>query len=184
MTPALVPIPGSRSPLGRFLSIEPLDSGGTNRIVVKESNGNSSPLPRAEDDLLRECIGGVVAHSAPDYCRDFDYSVVWSADSRWFVIEGGAHKYWSCEVFAIAAGRIVEHKLPANATIREWIHKHCGDPALKADPPFVIAIRPGVFGFLSHPLGLDQQCSNGHHYVPIDFRHGTTGVLLERTNVP
>jgi hypothetical protein len=62
----------------------------------------------------------------------FFYSVTWTPDSRWVVIEGGAHKFWHMAAYHFADGQFREVDLATlSSQIESYFAAHRDEPAFQ-----------------------------------------------------
>jgi hypothetical protein len=154
-------VPKSRSPDGTFaLYYEPFPNrlAGSPEVAISFSRngtarasaqlspdfGNNYPGkpgivwgPDKEDAWDTQALLDMICRSHEFHLRGerfdsgFSYNVTWTLDSRWVVVEGGAHKFWHMVVYHFAGGQFRQVDL---ATLSSQIESYVAAQA--AAPKF------------------------------------------------
>jgi len=161
------------------------DKASDEKLVVKTKT-KIFPLvpvgdPVSDIRLLFQCTAEQALE--PSFlCRDFGTSVTWSPDSQWFIIDGGAHKFWSLAVYRLQPTGPVLLEVPSYNAMAEAARRPGNLPRQKvvvhAGEPFIISLGQGVFGVHSHPYTCCDDEEDIHVYIIIDFRSAEVGRIV------
>jgi hypothetical protein len=103
--------------------------------VASQTPLSSNLIPLAAEDLTKPhamealdtsiLLGGIASHfEAPRqhvrWDSGFSYHVVWSPDSTWVSIEGGAHKFWATRIYHHLHGDFQTIGLPGNDRFQKY----------------------------------------------------------------
>jgi len=182
-------VPGSTSPDGKwYLAVATSARAQYPPAPLILHRGEKAFLLEPGEDPVgdRSMLHGgiqdrVMPGKEPEF-RDFEYSVTWSPDSRYFAIDGGAHKFWAWVVYSVETGEPQLCQLPAAqevATTAREAPQSMRATELAESEPFVRAVRPGAFALHAHPFTCcDASLEDVHVYVLVDFANGCTGRVV------
>jgi hypothetical protein len=98
----------------------------SNQLVPDINASRSASIEEEETDLLFSEIARETDASRHGKKWDpaFAYFVLWSPDSQWVAVEGGAHKFWHLLVYHLTDGRFEQVKLPHYSDYTAYFRRH------------------------------------------------------------
>jgi hypothetical protein len=178
------PLARSASPDGRFqLSVIRSAESATIQVEFKDGRHLVAPSDGSDDDeFLLMCLG-VQPPVLSMPCRDFEYDVVWSKNGEFFVIVGGAHKFWWFAAFRISARTVSRIQVPDNLQLVHAIQ----NPAVPnysfkvpKEKLGVIYVSPGIFAIDTYGIQYRgvPPIEGPSGYVVLDFTQKPVAKIL------
>ena len=107
--------------------------------AMRDQRPDGKPFDRKEVNdldtqalLSRICLRNEFHLQKELFDPAFSYSVTWTPDSQWVVIEGGAHKFWHMVAYHFAGGRFRQVDLATlSSQIESYFTTHMAKPAFQ-----------------------------------------------------